>query len=80
VVKNDQLTRDFGVLLEQLAELRELAETDAADRVVDEVEVAGVDAVDGKDADRAAGKEPDVGQPSPLPLGRARRRPRQAAS
>ena len=67
MVEDDELARDLGVLPEQLAELRELVETDTADRVVDEVEVAGVDAVDRKDADRTAGKEPDVGQSPPLP-------------
>ncbi len=53
-------------LVEQPAETGELVEADAAYRIVDEVEVAGVDAVDGKHTDGAVGKQADVGQLSPL--------------
>ena len=67
MVEEDQLARELGVLPQQLAELRKLVETDTADRVVDEVEVAGVDAVNCEDAYRASGEGPDVRKPSPLP-------------
>ena len=67
MVEGDELARNLRVIAEQRAELRQLIEADTTDRVVDQIEVAGVDAVDGEDADLSAIAGAEVGEAPALP-------------